>query len=80
MELMFCQVSGEDEDAVKVDKHKLVQEIPQHVIHQGVKDSRGISEIKRHDPVFIVGQRGVECSFPLIPFADPHQMVGVPKV
>ncbi len=80
MEMTFCQVSGENEDVVKVDKHKPVQEIPQHVIHQGLKDSKGVGETKRQDPVFIVTQRGVECGLPFIPFADPHQMVGIPKV
>lgn len=75
---MFCQVTGqEDEDVVEVDEHKPVQEIPQHVIHQGLKNSWKVSKTKGQDLVFVVAQQGVECDLPFISLMDGRRYVGL---
>ncbi len=80
MELMFGEAAGEDQDVIKVDKHKVVQEVPQDVIDEDLEDCGGVSEAERHDQVYKVDELGIECSLPLVSFSDPNQVYGAPQV
>ena len=48
---MFLGGPGEHQDVVEVDDNKGVQEIPQHVIDQGLENSWDVSQPERHDEV-----------------------------
>lgn len=40
---VFILGSGEDENIVQENEHKMVEEVPDHVVHQSLEYSRGIS-------------------------------------
>ncbi len=48
---MFREVTGEDQDVIKVDKHEVIQKVSQDVIDEGLEDG-GVIEAERHDQVF----------------------------
>lgn len=49
-------------------------------VKQALKNSRGISETKRHNQTLEMSQRCVECHFPLVPFSDADKVVVIPEV
>ncbi len=54
MMVMFGQVPGVDQDIVYVDDDKLVEELPEHLVHKPLEDGRGVGKAIRHNPIFIV--------------------------
>ena len=71
---------GEDQDVVQVDHDEDVEEIPQHVINQGLENSWSVSQPERHDEVLKVTQVSVKPRLPFVPLSDPYQMVCVAQV
>ena len=45
---MLLQSPGENQNVVQIDKHKLIKEVPEHVIDKPLKDSGGFSEPEWH--------------------------------
>ena len=77
---MFCLGLGEHQDVVQVNHDEDVQEIPQHVIDQGLEDSWGVSQSERHDEVLKVTQMSIKPRLPFIPLADTYQVIHVTQV
>lgn len=69
---MIRLVLGKNQNVIKIDKHKAVEEVSHYIIYHGLKNGRCVSEAKRHYQL-LVSQKRVECRFPLISCFDPHQ-------
>lgn len=80
MQGMFPQVPGEDEDNIKVNKHKMFEKVLKDIIHQDLEDCGGVGETEAHDKVFKVAKGSAEHSRPFISFLDPDQMAGISEV
>lgn len=78
MAVVFGDRAGEDEDVIQVDKE--VDEVSEHVVHKGLKNSWSIGETKRHNKIFKMAEVSVKGCFPLVPFSYSYQMVGVAQV
>ena len=64
---MFLGSPGKHQDVVEVHDDKGVQEISQHVVDQGLENSRGVSQTERDDEVLKVSQVSVKPRLPFIP-------------
>ena len=51
---------GKHQDVVEVYDDKGVQEVSQHVVDQGLENSRGVSQTERHDEVLKVSQVSIK--------------------
>ena len=51
---MLDWVTGEDQDVVKVDENKPMQEVAEDVVNEGLENGGGVSEAKRHHQIFVV--------------------------
>lgn len=67
MLVMFNQAPGVDQDVVDVDQCKLVEELPEHLVHEVLECGGGIHKPIWLDPIFIVAGGCHKCSLPLIP-------------
>ena len=74
---MFLLGAGEDQNVIKVDEDELVEHVPEHVIHQRLENSRSVGEAEGHHQVLVVTSGGIERCLPLVPLADPDQVIGV---
>ena len=77
---MLRRGPGENEDVVEVDHDEAVEEVPQHVVHQGLEDNWGVSQPERHDEVLEVTQVSVKPCLPFIPLSNTYQVVRVAQV
>ena len=77
---MFGRGLGEHQDIIQIDHDEDVQKIPQHVVNQGLEDSGGVSQSKRHDEVLKVTQMSIKPRLPFVPLADPYQVIRVTQV
>ena len=77
---MLMQSLREDQNVIEIDEDKLVEHVSEHVLKQGLKNSRGIGEAEGHYQVLVMPRRSVKCRFPFISLSDPDQMVGIAKV
>ena len=77
---MFLGGPGGHQDVLEVDDNKGVQEIPQHVVDQGLENSWGVSQPEWDDEVLKVPQVSVEPRLLFIPLTDTYQMVCVAQV
>ena len=74
---VFLTEVGEDQDVIEVNKDKPVEHVPEHVVHQGLEDSRNVGEAEGHHQVLVVAGGGIERRLPLTPLADLDQVIGV---
>ncbi len=51
---MFGQVPGVYKDVVDVDNHELMEELPEHLVHEALEDGRRVGKAIWHDPIFVV--------------------------
>ncbi len=77
---MLFPGSGEDEDVIHVDEDEVVEHVSEHVIDQGLEDSRSTGEAEAHYEVFIMPHGGVECCLSLVALSDGDQVVSIAKV
>ena len=70
----------EDQNVIEVDEDKLVEHVSEHIVNQGLENSRGIGEAEGHYQVLMMPRRSVKGRFPLISLSDLDQMVGIAKV
>lgn len=71
---------GEDQNIIKIHKHKPIDEVPQNVIYQGLENRWGISKTKWHYQILKVSQVSIECRFPFIALANTDQVVGISQI
>lgn len=71
---------GEDQNIIKIHKHKPIDEVPQNVIYQGLENRWGISKTKWHYQILKVSQVSIECCFPFIALANTDRVVGIPQI
>ena len=69
-----------DQNVVKKDEDETVQERSEHIIHEGLECSRGITEPKCHHPELVEAVVGAKCSLVHIFRSHAHLMVPGPKV
>lgn len=77
---MICLIFGENENVIHIDKHKVVNEISQYIVHHCLKNSGSIGESKRHYKILKVTQVSVECRFPIISLTDGNQVVRLVEI
>ena len=80
MVLVGLEVWGEDENIIQIHKQDTSQHIPEYVIYESLKDSRGVSETEWHYQVLKVTEGCVESCFPLIPLPNANKVVCAPQV
>ncbi len=78
--VMVGQVPGVDENIIDVDNHKVVEELPEHLVHEFLEDGWGVGKAIRHNKVFIVARRGNEGCLPFITFPDSNEVIRAPQV
>lgn len=78
--LVSLNVLRKNKNVIHIDKNKMPNDIPQDIIHQALKNSRGVSEAKRHNEVLKMSKWCVERCFPLVPLSDADKVVGIPEV
>ncbi len=62
MLFMFLHVLGKHEDAIHVTCDKIIQVFMKNIVHQMLKDGRGIRKTKRHHHIFkmtIIGSKKI---------------------
>jgi hypothetical protein len=69
-----------DKDVIKIDKHKPVQHVTEHIIDQNLEHCGSVGQTKQYNQVLVVSTSRVEGCLPLISFLYRNQVVGVPKV
>ncbi len=77
---MFGQVLGVDQDIVYVHNDKLVEELPEHLVHKPLEDRRGVGKAIRYDQIFIVAWGGNEIPIPLVASPYTNEVIGTPQV
>ncbi len=73
---MVSQVPGVDENIIDVDNHEVVEELPEHLVHEFLEDGWGV----RNNEIFIVAGRGNEGRLPFIAFPDSNEVICAPQV
>lgn len=63
---MVGQVLGVYEYVIDVDNHKVIEELPEHLVHKPLEEGRGIVKAIWHDEIFVVPRWGNEARLPLI--------------
>lgn len=59
MTTMFGLFLGVDEDIINVHKHKTMEVLPKHLIHESLEYERSFGQAIQHGPRFIVAHSGV---------------------
>lgn len=70
----------EIDDVIKVNKHIMIQHVPQHIVKQVLEPVGALVKTKGHHQLYKMSSRGVEGSLPLITNPDLNQMVGIMEV
>lgn len=52
--VVFGEAPGVNEDVINIHDHEAVEILPEHCMHEVLKDGRGVDEAIRHDPIFVV--------------------------
>jgi len=79
--LMSSGVGGEDEKVVHIDDEpSFCDHIPEGVIHESLKGSRGVGEAKEHNSGFKEAFVGDEGGFPLVSIFDADVVVAPPNI
>lgn len=68
-----------DQYVIQVDDHKIVQQIPGHILHEVHEDPRRIGQAKGHHHGFDVAITYPEDCL-LLPHSDLDQIIGFPQV
>ncbi len=76
---VFGLVSGVNEDVVNIDDDELMEELPEHLIHEPLEDGWSVSQSIRHK-IFIVASRGDKGRLPLVSWTDTNEIVGTSQV
>ena len=74
------EVVGIDENIVKVDDDRVVEEILEDVVHEALKRHGGVGQAFGNNQPFEGTIAGTESGFPLVAVGDAHKMVRVPEV
>ena len=45
---VLLEAVGENQNVVQVHEHRMIQKVPQNIIHQGLEDGWGITKPKWH--------------------------------
>ncbi len=69
---IFLHVLGKNEDAIDVKNNKVIQVFMENIIHQVLKDYKGISKAKRHHHIFKMVRTNSKNNFPFITFLNTH--------
>jgi hypothetical protein len=72
---MFFEGFGEDEDIIKENNAKEIEEIVEAIVGISLKGRRCICKAKRHDEVFEVAVTGSKGSFPFVALSNPYPIV-----
>ena len=80
MQLVFCERLGENQNIIDVHKHKLMQHVPEDIVHKALEYCGGVGETKQHDEVFEVAQGCSKSRLQLVSLNDAHQMIRIAKV
>jgi hypothetical protein len=75
MAFMVLHVLWENEDAIDVIDHKIVQIVTKNIVHQMLKNSKRVYTAKWHHNIFKLAITGFEHRFPFITFSNAHQVV-----
>lgn len=78
MALVLINVFGENQNMIQVNK--LIEETPEDIVDEVLKDSRTITESERHDEVLKVSYVGLEDSFPFVSFSNTDKMMGISQI
>ncbi|KAG5336756.1 hypothetical protein C0989_011889 [Termitomyces sp. Mn162] len=74
--MVLLQHFSVDEDVIKVYTHyALHNEVPEDVIHHGLKGGRAVGESKEHNKQLEQSPVGLEGSLPFVSFLDMHVVV-----
>lgn len=77
---VLSRIFGVDQNVIKVNKYKTIQEISQYIINQVLENSRGIGEPEGHYQVFKIADGGFECGLPFVPLLDSVEVVCVAEI
>jgi hypothetical protein len=77
--VLFCG-SAEDQDIIKVGEHELVLTVSKHVVHQGLKRSRGIRESERHHHELVRPIPRADTGFGDILLSNPNLVISRPQI
>ncbi len=74
---VFFKVPGEDQDVIKIHKHRAAEEVSEDIIYKGLEDGGSVGKTKGHNKVFEISKGGVKCCLPLVSPQDVDQVVGL---
>src|ERR1700742_796434 len=71
---------GEDQDVVKIDNDKDINDIREGVIHEVLELGRRVAQSKRHNTVFKETIFCLECCLPFITWFNPDKVISGLKI
>jgi hypothetical protein len=80
MVVMFGRILRVNENIVEVDNYKVVSNIGEDIIHEGLKSGGCVGKSKLNHVVFERTKFAAERCLPFIPFLDTNQMVRIGEV
>ena len=80
MYLVFFKCRREDEKIVKIVCHEVIHVVVEDVVNVVLESTKGVTEIKRHDCVFIEAIVSVESCFPFFTEGHVKSMVSITYV
>ncbi len=80
MLVMFGHTSGVDDVIINVDEQKLMEELPEHLMHEILEYGGSADQSIRHDEIYIVARRGHKSCLPLVPLTYPDEFIGTAEV
>lgn len=66
---MLCNygVLGMNQNVIQINKHIIIQKVPEDVIYECLKNCGAPGEAEMHHQIFKIPQRSFEHNFPCIP-------------
>ena len=78
--MWLTKIFSIDHYDIQVYNNKNIQLFSQNLVNVSLKGSRSIRKAKKHDLVFEVAILGLESSFSVITFTNPHLMIGICQI
>jgi hypothetical protein len=69
---MSFHVFRKNEDVIDVINHEIIQIFVENIVHQVLKDGKGIRKAKRHHHIFEMAIIDLKICFPFITFSNMH--------
>ncbi len=77
---MFGLTPGVYKYVVNVNEHKLMEKLPEYLVHKILEYGGDVNKSIRHDAIFIMPGRCNEGCFPLVPLTYPDEVVSAAEV